>query len=305
MKSRAGLKLCGRKPRQAPTSTAEMSVGGGRRRRAGQAQVVAVDEEASAAMPTTPAASPSRPSTKFTALIVSTISRMVSTTPASGPSEMRAERDRQHRKQLHARRPSGRRRASARPAWSARRAPGCRRAPPSRQMSPPATSTPRSAVVEDRAEVGQAGGHQQRRGEARGTWRPRRAAGVGTSWTSRSRPAAMHPGGSPPAHQGCARYVTSAATSRTRNVLAHALSRRAWRLGVGRERVDEVAHAGRDLGRAAAVGVAGPRVPMSDGDLLHLGLGHALGRDRRACRPGCRRRSSASAGRTGWRSCSA
>ncbi len=87
MKIRAGLKLCGRKPRQAPASTAAM--------RAGEyadgslpfcwTSPIANRPVAPAAIMPIPAARPSSPSTKFIALTSATVSTTVSSTPCSWP----------------------------------------------------------------------------------------------------------------------------------------------------------------------------------------------------------------------------
>ena len=79
MNIRAGQKLCGRNPRQAPASAAVRS--------AAVAKICWLftkisrtenEKNATAPIPTTPAASPSRPSMKFTAFIVVTMMSTVS-----------------------------------------------------------------------------------------------------------------------------------------------------------------------------------------------------------------------------------
>ncbi len=83
MKMRAGEKLCGRKPRQAPTSAAAISGGW-------EAELTSPDSDswraekmkiAKAEMAATPASNPSRPSMKFIALVRTTVSSTVSTMP--------------------------------------------------------------------------------------------------------------------------------------------------------------------------------------------------------------------------------
>ena len=87
MKIRAGLKLCGRKPRHAPASTTASSAG---EYAPGSLPLactrpIANSAVADAAISPIPAASPSSPSTKFIALISATVSTTVSSTPWVSP----------------------------------------------------------------------------------------------------------------------------------------------------------------------------------------------------------------------------
>src|SRR4051794_27680735 len=99
--------------------------------------------------------------------------------------------------------------------------------------------------------------------------------GVGMTCTSRSRGAAIIRSRMATIRTtGVVRKVTSAAVRRTT-----AYSRTgsgALGLWVGRVGRHQLADAVGDLGRAAAVGVADGGADEG-GDLLHVGLGHALG----------------------------
>src|SRR5689334_15902070 len=115
--------------------------------------------------------------------------------------------------------------------------------------------------------------------------------GVGMTCTSRSRGAAIIRSRIATIRTtGVARKVTSAAVSRTTAYSRmscgggrrSAGGRRVCRVGV-----DQLADGGVDLCGAAAVAVA-DRGPDEARDLLHVGLGHALGGDRRAAHPDAR-----------------
>src|SRR5690349_11000578 len=99
--------------------------------------------------------------------------------------------------------------------------------------------------------------------------------GVGMTCTSRSRGAAIiRKRIAAIRTTGVARNVTSAAVSRT---TAYSRMRSAGACGFGVSGVgaDQLADAGRDLRRPAAVVVA-DRTSDEGGDLLHVRLGHAL-----------------------------
>src|SRR5581483_6999265 len=83
----AGQKLCGRKPRQAPPRAA-VSIAAVVKICCPLTKISSTEKEknAIAPIPTTPAASPSRPSTKFTALTVVTMMITVSSAACEPPS---------------------------------------------------------------------------------------------------------------------------------------------------------------------------------------------------------------------------
>ena len=190
MKIRAGWKLWGRKPRQAP------STDGGHERadvvRADGTDVgeaLAVEERAAAAMATMPAASPSRPSMKLMALVMPITHSTVSSGDRSGdsdeqPGEGDAEEQDAHAGDRQRRWPT----APCRRSWPAATPRGGRRAARRRTSRP--RPGPRRAgsvlAVEDRGEVARAA--TPRRAPARN---PRKMAAppssaVGCVWTRRS-----------------------------------------------------------------------------------------------------------------------
>ncbi len=88
MKIRAGCMLCGRKPRHMPIRTTENSVAGAAASMPYPNHIrYAYMKNAAAAMHTIPEASPSRPSTKLTALMVMTTRATVRSVPCHGLSE--------------------------------------------------------------------------------------------------------------------------------------------------------------------------------------------------------------------------
>src|SRR3954467_3547630 len=234
-------------------------------------------------MAETPAASPSRPSMKLSALTVSTVSRIVSGTPTSGPSET-VPMSATGRNTNASCTPS----STITPAaaiWpvslvSASR-PNLSSRTPSRQISPPATST---AAVCESSKVRCSAGSRVATSTAAAT--PRYMAtppprGGGMTCTSRSRGAAiMRQRIATIRTTGVARKVTTAAVSRTTAYSRIGLCGLP-RLGVGGVGTDELPDGGPDLVAAASVGVADRR-PDERGDLLHLALGHALGGHRGA-----------------------
>src|SRR3954449_10556119 len=120
--------------------------------------------------------------------------------------------------------------------------------------------------------------------------------GVGITCTSRSLGAAIIRNRMATIRTtGVVRKVTSAAVRRTtaysRTDSAAALRLVPRRLRVCRVSGNQLPDAGGDLGDAAAFGVADGGADEGR-DLLHVGLGHALGRDRGASRPGFRRQGS-------------
>src|SRR3954452_8992090 len=241
-------------------------------------------------MAETPAARPSRPSMKFSALTVRTVSRMVSGTPTAGPSEM-VPMSATGRNRKASCTPS----STITPAaaiWpvslvSASR-PNRSSSTPSRQISPPAASTAMVWVLNSKLRWSE------------GSWEatstpaatPRYIAtppprGVGITCTSRSRTAAITRRRTAATRTtGVARKVTSAAARRT-TAYSRIGSGGARGLGVGRVGPDQLADGGGDLGGAGAVGVP-DRGADQRGDLLHVGLDHALGGDRGAAHPDAR-----------------
>src|SRR5687768_17167688 len=104
--------------------------------------------------------------------------------------------------------------------------------------------------------------------------------GVGMTCTSRSRGVAMIRSRIATIRTtGVVRKVTSAAVRRTTTYSRTGSG--ALGLGVRGVCPDQLADPGRHLGGAAAVGVADGGADEG-GDLLHVGLGHALGGHRRA-----------------------
>src|SRR5215218_8256917 len=158
---------------------------------------------------------------------------------------------------------------------------------PSRQISPPATST---AAVCESSKVRCRAGSRVATSTAAAT--PRYIAtppprGVGMTCTSRSRGAAIiRQRTATTRTTGVARKVTRPAVSRT-TAYSRIGSGGALRFRVRGVGADQLADRGGHLGGAAAVGVADRR-PDEGGDLLHVGLGHALGGDRGAADPDAR-----------------
>src|SRR3954462_15686543 len=111
--------------------------------------------------------------------------------------------------------------------------------------------------------------------------------GVGMTCTSRSRGAAIiRKRIAAIRTTGVARKVTSAAVSRT-TAYSRMRSAGACGLGVRGGGADELVDARGDLRRPAAVGVADGG-PDEGGDLLHVGLDHALRRDGGTAHPDAR-----------------
>ena len=93
MNIRAGKKLCGRKPMQTPASAAvSIAAVVARSWSLTKTSATANEKNASAPMPTTPAARPSRPSTMLTALTVVMMSTMVMNA-ACDPPKVKTETD--------------------------------------------------------------------------------------------------------------------------------------------------------------------------------------------------------------------
>src|SRR3954454_24936319 len=227
---------------------------------------------------------------KFSAFTVRTVSRIVSGTPTSGPSDT-VPMSATGRKMNASWTPS----STITPAdaiWpvslvSASR-PNLSSRTPSRQIRPPATST--AAVCESSNVRCKAGSRVATRIAAA---TPRYMAtppprGVGITCTSRSRGAAIiRQRIATIRTTGVARKVTRPAVSRTTaysRMMSGGLGRgsvSARRLGVGGVGADQLAHCRVHLGGPATVGVADRR-PDEARDLLHVGLGHPLGGDRGA-----------------------
>src|SRR5919199_6064482 len=241
-------------------------------------------------MAETPAARPSRPSMKFSALTVSTVSRIVAGTPTSGPSE-RVPMSATGRNRNASCTPS----STITPAaaiWpvslvSASRPKRSSRTP-SRQISPPATRTAMVWVLNSKLRCSEGSCEATRTPAAT----PRYIAtppprGVGMTCTSRSRTAAITRNRTAATRTtGVARKVTSAAVRRT-TAYSRIGSGGARGLGVGRVGPDQLADGPGDLRGARAVGVADGR-PDERGDLLHVALDHPLGGDRGAADPDAR-----------------
>ena len=124
--------------------------------------------------------------------------------------------------------------------------------------------------------------------------------GIGVLWTSRSRTAVKAPVATARLRtKGVARYVTAAATMRTRTyscTYRPSLGRRRWRVGLTQR-----GYAGKRVTRSVTsartsllTAWSGSASPCGDGlvdergDLLHLLQAHALGRDRRRADPDAR-----------------
>src|SRR4051794_4842348 len=221
---------------------------------------------------------------KFSAFTVRTVSRMVSGTPTSGPSET-VPMSATGRNTNASWTPSSTMTPAA-AIWpvslvSASR-PNLSSRTPSRQISPPATST---AAVCESSNVRCSAGSRVATRIAAAT--PRYMAtppprGVGMTCTSRSRGAAIiRQRIATIRTTGVARKVTRPAVSRTTAYSRMTSSDDALRLGIRGVGAHQLAHGGVHLGGPAAVGVADRR-PDEAGDLLHVDLGHALGGDRRA-----------------------
>src|SRR3954468_103166 len=241
-------------------------------------------------MAETPAASPSRPSMKFSAFTVSTVSSTVAGTPTSGPSD-RVPMSANGRNRNDSWTPK----STMTPAAaicpvslvSASR-PNRSSSTPSRQMRPPATRTPTVWVLNSKLRC--SAGSCEATSTPAAT--PRYIAtppprGVGMTCTSRSRTAAITRKRTAATRTtGVARKVTSAAARRT-TAYSRIGSGGSRGLGVRRVRRDQLADGGGDLGGAGAVGVP-DRGADQRGDLLHVGLDHALGGDRGAAHPDAR-----------------
>src|SRR3954447_16384256 len=220
---------------------------------------------------------------KFSAFTVRTVSRMVSGTPMSGPSDS-VPMSATGRKTKASWTPSSTMTPAAAicpVSFVSASRPNLSSSTPSRQISPPATST---AAVCESSKVRCSAGSRVATSTAAAT--PRYMAtppprGVGMTCTSRSRGAAiMRQRIATIRTTGVARKVTTAAVSRTTAYSRIGLCG-VPRLGVGGVGADELPDGGPDLVAAASVGVADRR-PDERRDLLHVRLGHALRGHRRA-----------------------
>ena len=289
MKMRAGLKLCGRKPRQAPAST-----GGDQRGRAGdvvvagQPQVVAVGEERQRGDRRDP-----RGQAVEAVDEVQRVDRQDGQQDGQRHADVGAERDRadvgdrqEQEGQLDAEQHHDAGRGDLAGELGERvEAPLV--VEHAEQADQPAGDQDGVGlrVVEGPLQRRQPGGHEERGGdpEVHGhAAAPRRRDDVHVPLAR----GGHHPEADrrPSAPPGVARKVTSAAVSRTTAYSRIAVRRRADGSGIGRVRADQLADAGGDLGRPAAVGVADRRADERR-DLLHVALDHALGGDRRAADP--------------------
>src|SRR3954468_14503360 len=247
-------------------------------------------------MAETPAASPSRPSMKFSAFTVSTVSSTVAGTPTSGPSDsVPMSANGRNRKDSCTPKSTITPAAAICPVSlvSASR-PNRSSRTPSRQIRPPAARTAIVWVLNSKLRC--------REGSCEATSTPAATPryiatppprGVGMTCTSRPRTSAITRNRTAATRTtGVARKVTTAAARRT---TAYSRIGSAGGLGrvqgggfrIGRVGSDQLADTGGDLGGPRAVGVPDRRADQR-GDRLHVRLDHALRGDRRAAHPDAR-----------------